>query len=44
LSTTTRGECWDIAYEGRSALAELQTIAATEQGLRDALTLYRKNA
>jgi len=32
LSTTTRGECWDIAYEGRSALAELQTIAATEQG------------
>jgi hypothetical protein len=32
LSTTTRGECWDINYEGRSALAELQTIAATEQG------------
>ena len=32
MSTTTRGECWDIAYEGRSALSELQTIAATEQG------------
>lgn len=49
LSTTTRGECWDINYEGRSALAELQTIAATEQGRMfadkdNAVTLHSRYA